>query len=83
MHNLFGDTNSADVSVADDGTYLIQNVMQGDTVDDVLRYVKYEPEKLLDSFHENLTRTDISDADKTRILTEVSDGLQGYTYLES
>ncbi len=83
MHNLFGDTNSADVSVTDDGTYLIQNIMQGDTVDDVLRYVKYEPEKLLDSFHENLTRTDISDADKTRILTEVSEGLQGYTYLES
>lgn len=83
MHNLFGDTNSVDVSMNADGSYQIENIILGDTVDQVLRYVKYEPEKLLDSFRENLTQVSISDADKTQILTEVSEGLQGYTYLES
>ena len=37
LHNLFGDTNAVHVSLAPDGGYLIEHVVAGDTVTEVLQ----------------------------------------------
>lgn len=82
MHNLFGDTNSVDVVMTADGKHELKNPIRGDKVDDVLRYVKFEPEQLIELFKSTLQEARLSEEDRTLILTEVTEGLQGYTYLE-
>ena len=44
MHNLFGDTNAVHVSVKD-GQYHIDQIFDGETVEEVLAYVQYNPKK--------------------------------------
>ena len=46
MHNLFGDTNAVHISVKDD-TYHIDQIFDGETVEEVLDYVQYNPKKLV------------------------------------
>ena len=44
MHNLFGDTNAVHVSVNSKG-YTIDQLIDGETVAEVLDYVQYNPKK--------------------------------------
>ena len=44
MHNLFGDTNAVHVSVNSKG-YTIDQLIDGETVAEVLDYVQYNPQK--------------------------------------
>ena len=46
MHNLFGDTNAVHISVKD-GKYNIDQIIDGETVEEVLDYVQYNPKKLV------------------------------------
>ncbi len=46
MHNLFGDTNAVHISVKD-GSYHIDQIIDGETVEEVLAYVQYNPRKLV------------------------------------
>ena len=46
MHNLFGDTNAVHVSVNSKG-YSIDQLIDGETVAEVLDYVQYNPKKLV------------------------------------
>ena len=46
MHNLFGDTNAAHITVKD-GHYHIDQIIDGETVEEVLEYVQYNPKKLV------------------------------------
>ena len=46
MHNLFGDTNAVHVSVNEKG-YNIEQIIDGETVAEVLDYVQYNPKKLV------------------------------------
>ena len=48
MHNLFGDTNAVHISVNDKG-YTIDQIIDGETVAEVLDYVQYEPKKMVRS----------------------------------
>ena len=41
MHNLFGDTNAVHISEKD-GTYHIDQIIDGETVEEVLEYVQYK-----------------------------------------
>lgn len=47
LHNLFGDTNAVHVHVTEGG-YRVEHVIKGDTMAEVLRYVQYDGEQLLD-----------------------------------
>lgn len=86
MHNLFGDTNLVHVSIEEDGTYSVDEVVSGDTVTDVLRYVDYAPEELVKRLRKNveiqLRKGTISLEDSRQIIQRFRDGLAGYTYLE-
>ena len=46
LHNLFGDTNAVHVSVDDKG-YSIDQIIDGETIAEVLEYVQYNPKKLV------------------------------------
>src|SRR5438128_427541 len=56
LHNLLGDTNAVHVSVDEDGTPSIDSVVKGDTVTEVLNYVQYSAEKLMDRMRKDVER---------------------------
>lgn len=82
LHNLFGDTDSVDVVLDEQGQPLLENLIKGDTVDKVLRYVNFDPQTLLASVTEQLAASHLTTAEKDRFLQLYEDGLNGYTYLE-
>ncbi len=82
MHNLFGDTDSVNVELTDDGGYRLVKPEQGDVASDVLRYVHFEPEELLKMYREKIAAADLSDAQRASHMHELEEGLKGYTYLE-
>jgi arginine decarboxylase len=46
LHNLFGRTNAVHINVAEKG-YSIEQIIDGETVAEVLEYVQYKPKKLV------------------------------------
>ena len=50
MHNLFGDTNVASVAIDENGKVQFVEEIQGDSISDVLRYVEYQPQDLVERF---------------------------------
>ncbi len=86
LHNLFGDTNTLDVTLNEEGGYHIDHVLTGDTVADVLKYVSYDREDLLANvrrFSEIALRCKrITLEESKQLLRVYEQGLSGYTYLE-
>ena len=82
MHNLFGDTHSVDVRRQPEGGYRISDPIEGDTVAKVLRYVNFEPGHLLDAYRRKFGNSNLPASEQTALLTELENGLNGYTYLE-
>lgn len=85
MHNLFGDTNAVHVSVKD-GNYHIDQIIDGETVEEVLDYVQYNPKKLVRQLEIWVTKSvkngKISLEEGKEFLSNYRSGLYGYTYLE-
>ncbi len=81
MHNLFGDTDSVDIELTDDG-YQMVCPEYGDAVDELLAYVHFDADELLLSYKAKLNNSDLSEQDKNLYLTELQAGLTGYTYHE-
>jgi len=86
LHNLFGNTNTVHVSLANGGGYQIEHVVTGDTVTDVLKYVSYAREDLVARvrrFAELAVRSGKMSLEEPRsMLRMYEEGLSGYTYLE-
>lgn len=85
MHNLFGDTNTVHVSVHKGG-YEIEQIIDGETVAEVLDYVQYNPKKLARNVETWVTRSmksgKITPEEGREFLSNYRSGLYGYTYLE-
>ncbi len=85
LHNLFGDTNAVHVSVDDTG-YSIDQVIDGESVADVLGYVKYDPKRLVKTIETWVTASiksgKISQKEGREFIAIYNSGLYGYTYLE-
>ena len=85
MHNLFGDTNAVHISVYKD-RYEIDQVIYGETVDEVLDYVQYSPKRLVRNVETWVTSSmksgRISPEEGRDFLNKYRSGLYGYTYLE-
>jgi arginine decarboxylase len=82
MHNLFGDTDSVDVELSDDGEIVLDHAIQGDTVSSVLRYVNFDPDKLLGALENHCRDAALDNVERQQFLGEIREGLAGYTYLE-
>ena len=61
IHNLFGDTDSVDVEIAADGSHRLLNPEHGDTVEDVLRYVHYNPRDLAAAYRAKTYAANLDD----------------------
>ena len=86
LHNLFGDTHAVHVSLDEQGNVVLDEVVKGDTVKEVLDYVEFDVERLTKHL-----RTDVEAAVRDgridleqsgQLLRFYEEGLQGYTYLE-
>jgi arginine decarboxylase len=86
LHNLFGDTNTVHVSLGESGEVILDAVVKGDTVREVLEYVQYSAHSLLEQFRKDVEIAvrdgKIGYEESGRLLRFYEDGLQGYTYLE-
>lgn len=85
MHNLFGDTNAVHIDVYKDH-YEIDQVIEGETVAEVLDYVEYNSKKLVRNVETWVTASmksgKITPEEGREFLSNYRSGLYGYTYLE-
>ena len=86
LHNLFGDTHAVHVSLGDAGNVILESVIKGDTVREVLNYVQFDSDVLVRKLHESVEAAVVEGRmnleESGRLLRFYEDGLQGYTYLE-
>lgn len=86
LHNLFGDTHAVHVSLQADGSTTLDHLILGDTVTEVLQYVAYDKEELMDRVRDRavsaMAAGKISERHFAPFLARYAEGLAGYTYLE-
>jgi arginine decarboxylase len=86
LHNLFGDTNAVHVRMSESGEALLETVIKGDTVREVLNYVQFSTDALMNQLRRDVERAlregRIGYEESGRLLRFYEDGLHGYTYLE-
>ena len=84
LHNLFGDTNVVHIHLTPKG-YQIQHVVKGDTMNEVLGYVQYDSEDLLENIRQQteqaLAENQISLPEAQLLLKNYEQSLRSYTYL--
>jgi arginine decarboxylase len=86
LHNLFGDTNAVHVNLEEDGSYTVDEFIPGDTVREVLHYVQFSAEKLIDRMRKDVEKAlragKVSLKESREFLKFYESGMEGYTYLE-
>jgi arginine decarboxylase len=86
LHNLYGDTHAVHVSLDTDNTVVLDAVIKGDTVKEVLDYVEFDAQLLLTKLRNDVeaaVRAGKLDYEESgRLLRFYEEGMQGYTYLE-
>ncbi|MDB9306163.1 biosynthetic arginine decarboxylase [Nodularia spumigena CS-591/12] len=86
LHNLFGDTNAVHIQLTPKG-YQIQHIVKGDTMSEVVSYVQYDCEDMVESIRQRcekaLEEKHITLAESQRLLQTYEQSLTRYTYLNS
>jgi len=82
MHNLFGDTHAVNVLFTDNA-FELSDLQRGDSVDYILRHIRFDPDQLLQQYKVKLDQSSIDSEKLQSYLIELSEGLSGYSYLES
>ncbi|GAA4495325.1 biosynthetic arginine decarboxylase [Pseudaeromonas paramecii] len=82
LHNLFGDTHSADVCLDAEGKPVISHITKGDTVDNLLRYVNINPDRIRHNYRRLAADLSVDEQIRADLLADLEAGLQGYAYLE-
>lgn len=86
LHNLFGDTNAVHISLDKKGKPVIETVVKGDTVKEVLSYVQYDVTSLCERMHRQIERAvhneRINFKESGQFLQFYENAIEGYTYLE-
>jgi len=86
LHNLFGDANAVHIQLTPSG-YQIEHVVKGDTMKEVLSYVQYDAESLIESIRrqteEALQQNKITLSEAQLLLQNYERSLSQYTYLQS
>ncbi len=85
LHNLFGDTNAVHVELDADGCWQINNVIEGDTIREVLGYVQYNPQELVErlraAIETSLKCGRLSAEESAKLQKKFKEALESYTYL--
>jgi len=83
LHNLFGDTNAVHIRLGPSGGYDVTHLVHGDTVTEVLNYVQFRANDLLQTFRRKVSAAkQISRQEANTFIADYVAGLEGYTYLE-
>jgi len=86
LHNLLGDTHVVSVRINADGSFDYVKEVEGDSVADVLSYVEYHPQTLLQKFRnsaeQGVRAGHISATERQQLVELYTTGLRGYTYFE-
>jgi arginine decarboxylase len=86
LHNLLGDTHAVHISRDAAGAWEIEEVIEGDTVEEVLAYVQYDLADMKRAMRQDIEAAcrqgRITFAEGKSLLKFYDDGLEGYTYLE-
>jgi len=86
LHNLFGDTNAVHVRLGPTGEIILDSVIKGDTVREVLDYVQFKSDALVSRLRRDvemgLREGRLSYEESGALLKFYEEGLHGYTYLE-
>jgi arginine decarboxylase len=86
LHNLFGDTHAVHVVLDANGKWRIDEVVEGDTVREVLGYVQYDADVMREDLRKDaetaLAAGRLTLAEAVSLRRFLDEGLQGYTYLE-
>ncbi len=86
LHNLLGDTHAVHVSLGDDNENILEAVIRGDTVREVLDYVQFSSKTLQEKFRRDVETAvrqgKIGYEESGQLLRFYEDGMHGYTYLE-
>jgi arginine decarboxylase len=84
LHNLFGDTNVVHIQMSPKG-YQIEYLVKGDTITEVLSYVQYKSEDLLENIRRRteqaLQENRITLKESQLLLNDYERSLSRYTYL--
>lgn len=85
LHNLFGDTHAVHVRM-DGDKYELEQVVEGESVADVLDYVQFHETVLIDRIRrqtqEARSKGKLTAREANTFLRFYQEGLKGYTYLE-
>jgi arginine decarboxylase len=86
LHNLFGDTNAVHITCKGKEGYQIEQVIDGESVADVLDYVQFSDKNLVRTMEawvsSSVKEGKISLLEGREFLAIYRSGLYGYTYLE-
>jgi arginine decarboxylase len=82
IHNLFGDTDTVDVWVDDDGSFKLQRARQGDTADHLLGMVGHDRDELMAACQTKVRAAGLPADQAAHLERLLADGLSAYTYLE-
>lgn len=86
LHNLFGDTHAVHVQVGENGDWYLEEVVEGDTVREVLQYVQFDPDAIRRTLRKEvesaLAARRITLQEAVSMRRFLDEGLDGYTYLE-
>src|SRR5271169_3541955 len=86
LHNLFGDTNAVHVRLGPAGDVILDSVIKGDTVREVLNYVQFSSDSLVQMLRKDvetaLREGRLTYEESGALLKFYEEGLHGYTYLE-
>src|SRR5699024_4902614 len=82
IHNLFGDTDSVDVHLNDNG-FRLDNARTGDSAERLLELVGYDPGELMTACRERVAAAGLGAEEAQALERLLADGLSAYTYLET
>ena len=86
LHNLFGDPHAVHVSLSPNNEVVLDTMIKGETVAEVLGYVQYSRDTLitrLQAAAETAVQEGLIDHKEAgRFIRFYEDGLNGYTYLK-
>lgn len=86
LHNLLGDTNVVSVKLGEGGAIEFAEEIAGDTVADVLSYVEYDVQDLVELMRKTAEQAvrsgKITPEERREIMAAYENGLRGYTYFE-
>ncbi|HEY8946604.1 MAG TPA: biosynthetic arginine decarboxylase [Polyangiaceae bacterium] len=84
LHNLFGDTHAVHIALSEHG-YSVRHVVKGDSITDVLRYVEYVPENMIEAVRRQAERATsagrLTNEQMRTLMQHYEESLRSYTYL--